>query len=107
MDFITIVAIATGLSFDTFAVSLSCGLVQSKIRILEAIRIALVMAIFQAGFAVIGILLGSTISEKVKSVDHWIALGLLGFLGIRMIFEGIKNRQGLLKMPGSDIFDTV
>lgn len=91
MDFITLFAIALSLSFDTFAVSLSCGIVKVRIKFVEAIRIALVMAIFQGGLPVAGYFLGSVVSEYVKVIDHWIAFALLAFLGGKMIIEGIRN----------------
>jgi putative Mn2+ efflux pump MntP len=92
MDLITIVAVAIGLSFDTFAVSLSYGVVKSRILFWQAVRIALVLAFFQAGLLVAGFFLGSVVSEIIKVADHWIALGLLSFLGIRMIVEGIRRK---------------
>jgi manganese efflux pump family protein len=49
MDLITIAAIALGLSFDTFAVSLSCGVIESKISFRNAMRIAFILALFQGG----------------------------------------------------------
>lgn len=88
MDFATVFAIAVGLSFDTFAVSLSYGVIRNKILFRQAVRIAVVLAFVQAGFLVSGFFLGSLISEIVKAADHWIALFLLLFLGIRMIMEG-------------------
>jgi putative Mn2+ efflux pump MntP len=93
MDFITIVAVAIGLSFDTFAVSISYGVIRSRILFRQAVRIALVLAVFQAGLLVIGYFLGSVVSEIIKAADHWIALALLSFLGIRMIVEGIKRKE--------------
>jgi putative Mn2+ efflux pump MntP len=93
MDFITIVAVAIGLSFDTFAVSLSYGVVQNKILFRQAVRLALILAIFQAGLMVTGFFLGSLISDIIKSADHWVALILLTFLGMRMIIEGLKNKE--------------
>ena len=93
MDFITILAVALGLSFDTFALSLSFGVVKSKILFWQAVRVAMVMAIFQAGFLVTGYFLGSVISDFIKAADHWIALLLLSFLGIRMIIEGIRRKD--------------
>jgi len=99
MDILTTVALAIGLSFDTFAVSLSFGLTKSQITFFEAVKIAVVMALFQAGFTFAGYFLGSTISDTIESFDHWIAFGLLGFLGVRMIIEG---RKGETKSPGSD-----
>jgi len=93
MDFITITAIALGLSFDTFAVSLSYGVVNFRIPFKQAVRIAFVLAFFQGGLTVTGYFLGSVLSSALKSVDHWIALGLLGFLGIKMLFEGLKKGE--------------
>ena len=93
MDLLTIIAVALGLSFDTFAVSLSYGVVQNKILFRQAVRIALVLAIFQAGLLITGYFLGSFVSGFIKTADHWIALTLLLFLGIRMIVEGIKRKE--------------
>ena len=93
MDFISIFAIAIGLSFDTFAVSLSCGVVQYKILFRQAIIIAMVLAFFQAGLAVAGYFLGSVISGLIKAADHWIALVLLLILGIKMIVEGLQKEN--------------
>jgi manganese efflux pump family protein len=93
MDYFTIIGIALGLSFDTFAVSLTYGVMQNKIFFRQATRIAIILAIFQAGLTVAGYYLGSVISESVKAFDHWIALGLLSFLGAKMIFEGLKRSE--------------
>ena len=93
MDFITVFAVALGLSFDTFAVSLSYGVLRSRILFWQAVRIALVMAFFQAGLLVAGYFLGSFVSEFIKTADHWIALVLLSVLGIRMMVEGFKRGE--------------
>ncbi|MCU0365796.1 MAG: manganese efflux pump MntP family protein [Bacteroidales bacterium] len=91
MDLITITGIALGLSFDTFAVSLSCGVVESRIRFREAIPIAFTLALFQGALPVLGYFLGSTVSRHIGSFDHWVAFSLLMFLGVRMIIEGLKE----------------
>jgi putative Mn2+ efflux pump MntP len=93
MDFLTIVLVALGLSFDTFAVSLSFGVVQNKIIFWQAFRVAVVLAVFQAGLLVTGFFLGSFVSGFIKAADHWVALALLSFLGIRMMIEGIKRKE--------------
>jgi putative Mn2+ efflux pump MntP len=93
MDFITIVAVAIGLSFDTFAVSLSYGVIQNKILFKQAVRFALMLAVFQAGFLMIGYFLGSFVSDIMKAADHWVALILLSVLGIRMLIEGLKKKE--------------
>ncbi len=104
MDFITIIAVALGLSFDTFAVSLSLGIVRNKILFRQAIPVALVLAIFQSGLLVIGFFLGSIISDIVKAADHWIALVLLGVLGVKMTIEGIRGEEkDEIKNPNSPL----
>ena len=93
MDYFTILVIAIGLSFDTFAVSLSYGVVRSRILFRQASRIAIVLAVFQGGLTIAGYFLGSIVSDVLKATDHWIALGLLSFLGIKMIIGGLRKTK--------------
>jgi putative Mn2+ efflux pump MntP len=104
MDFLTIFAIALSLSFDTFAVSLSYGVIRNRILFRQASRVALVLAVFQGGLTVAGYFLGSVISDDLKAADHWIALGLLTFLGGKMILEGMKKEK---KEGGKDFSNTM
>jgi putative Mn2+ efflux pump MntP len=91
MDNFAILAIALGLSFDTFAVSLSLGVIRNKILFLQAAEIAIILAIFQGGLTILGYFLGSIISSSLRATDHWVALLLLTFLGTKMIIEGMKR----------------
>jgi manganese efflux pump family protein len=93
MDYFAILVIAIGLSFDTFAVSMSYGVIRSGILFRQASWIATVLALFQGGLTIAGYFLGSLISETLKATDYWIALGLLSLLGIKMIYEGIKKSE--------------
>ncbi len=93
MDSYTLLAIALGLSFDTFAVSLSYGVIRSHIVFREATWVAFILAIFQGGLTVVGFFLGEILSNQLKAFDHWIALVLLAFLGIKMIMEGIRSEK--------------
>jgi manganese efflux pump family protein len=97
MDYFTILVIALGLSFDTFAVSLSYGVVRNGIIFRQASRVAIVFALFQGGLAVAGYFLGSFVSVWLKQTDHWIALIVLAFLGAKMIYEGFKNETEDIK----------
>ena len=85
MDIITLLFIAIGLSFDTFAVSVSTGLMVCKIRFQQAIRVAFVLAFLQAAMPLLGWFAGIQLSSLIGDFDHWIAFVLLFVLGIKMI----------------------
>jgi putative Mn2+ efflux pump MntP len=91
MGILTLIAVAAALSFDTFAISLTCGVVDDRIIFRTAVRVALIMAFFQGAFTVVGFFAGSAVSDELGFIDHWIAMGLLSFLGIRMIINGLKS----------------
>jgi putative Mn2+ efflux pump MntP len=103
MELFTIILIAIGLSFDTFAVSVSSGLILKKIDFLNATKIAITLAIFQAAMPLIGWLAGSEIKDYAADFDHWIAFGILGLLGGKMIYESFKNEPELRTFNPLDI----
>ena len=92
---ITFILIGIGLSFDSFAVSISCGLMKREIRFKQAVVIAGSLAFFQAAFPILGWLIGSTVKDLISAIDHWIAFALLAFIGIKMIVEGAKRESVL------------
>jgi putative Mn2+ efflux pump MntP len=94
MVFLELVLLGIVLSFDTFAVSISTGLKNSRIVFREAVGVAFVLAFFQALMPFIGWLGGSQIEKYIKSSDHWIAFGLLFLLGLKMISEAFKTDEG-------------
>ena len=90
-QFVTFFFIGVGLCFDTFAVSVSFGILKREIRFLQAAKVAIILALFQALMPVIGWLIGMSVKNLISNVDHWISFGLLFFIGARMIFEGVRN----------------
>ena len=91
MDFITILLIAIGLSFDMFAVSVSAGITVTTIRFWQAIKIAIMLSFFQALMPFMGWLPGKQVEQLINNYDHWIAFGLLALLGVKMVYERFKN----------------
>ena len=93
MDFLTIILLAIGLSFDSFAVSVCSGLNLPHIRFFQATKIAIFLALFQAFMPLIGWLVGNSIKSFIEPVDHWIAFGLLSLIGGKMIIESFINSE--------------
>ena len=102
MGFIELFLLAAGLSMDAFAVAICAGLTMSKINIKKALIVGLYFGVFQAGMPIIGFFAANLFAERVAEYSHWIAFGLLGFLGVKMIIDSFKkggcsdrNRRGL------------
>lgn len=91
MDFITIMLVALGLAMDCFAVSVSSGLTMKIFNINNALKIAFSFGLFQAVMPVIGWAVGASLEFLVSNVDHWIAFGLLCFIGAKMLYESGKK----------------
>ncbi len=91
MGFGELVFLAVGLAMDAFAVSVTNGMCLKKCGLKEILAMALTFGFFQAAMPLVGFWGGSFFYEQIKAVDHWIAFGLLAFLGVRMIIEGIKS----------------
>lgn len=93
MGFTTLILIALGLNFDTFAVSISTGLVANNIKFWQATKVAVTLAIFQALMPVLGWFIGSQLKSFISNYDHWLAFGLLTIVGIKMIIESQKKEE--------------
>lgn len=89
MSIAVIILIALGLSVDTLAVSMTCGMT-SHFRINQLVRFASVLAFFQLLMPILGWSLGSVVSGIFSAWDHWIAFGLLCVLGIKMIISSFR-----------------
>ena len=100
MEILTIFLLAIGLSFDSFAVSVCSGLNLPHIRFIQAVKIALFLALFQAFMPLIGWLVGNSMKSLIEPVDHWIAFGLLSLIGGKMIIESlISSEEREIKNP--------
>jgi len=93
MGLLELFIIAVGLSMDAFAVAICKGLSMDKISIKKAGIVGLYFGAFQGGMPLIGYFLGVQFQDKITSIDHWIALILLGFIGINMVRESIKSKN--------------
>lgn len=92
MRYAEMIALALALSMDAFAAAVCKGacLAGQKDRG-EGLAIAVSFGFFQALMPLIGWLLGSRFRVYIESVDHYIAFGLLAFIGGKLVFEAVKN----------------
>jgi len=93
MNFFVLFALAIGLSMDAFAVAICKGLSMKKATIKNAMIVGLYFGIFQAGMPFIGYLIASLFADLIIAFDHWIAFGLLCFLGVKMILGSFKKEE--------------
>jgi putative Mn2+ efflux pump MntP len=93
MGYIEIFLTGVGLAMDAFAVSICKGIKMPKLKKLNLFIIAIFFGGFQMIMPLLGYLLGKQFVTYISSVDHWIAFGLLVFIGGKMLIEAIKERN--------------
>lgn len=94
--FFNSVLLGVGLAMDAFSVSLANGLNDTRMKKGRMCLIAGVFAAFQFLMPVVGWVCVHTIVEvfgAFETLIPWIALVLLGFIGGKMLSEGIKGGE--------------
>lgn len=95
--------LGVGLAMDAFSVSLANGLNEPCMKKPKMLGVAGIFALFQALMPMIGWICVHTILQYFKAFEKlipWIALVLLGFIGGKMLIEGIKNKADCEEKPG-------
>lgn len=88
--------LGVGLAMDAFSVSLANGLHDPHMSRRRGTIIAGTFAGFQAAMPMLGWVCVHTIVELFSSFEKfipWIALALLGYIGGKMLVEGIKGEE--------------
>ncbi|MCQ2252412.1 MAG: manganese efflux pump MntP family protein [Bacteroidales bacterium] len=92
MSIIEFIILSVGLCFDTLAISIVSGPFIKTRKVASFSYFAFMMAIIQAAFILAGLFSGKALVDYIQQFDHWIAFGLLTFLGVRMIMQ--KEEDG-------------
>lgn len=90
MEFITILSLAVALAMDAFAVSIAAGTLYQKLHIRHSLRMAAYFGGFQAVMPIIGWAAGQTFAPLIQTWTHWLAAGILAFIGAKMLFEAFE-----------------
>jgi manganese efflux pump family protein len=85
MPFYEIFLIAVSMALDAFSVCLAAGSLLEMQGPRPAFRLSFHFGLFQFIMPVLGWLAGETVEPLIRDVDHWVAFGLLAFVGARMI----------------------
>ncbi|WP_040855723.1 manganese efflux pump MntP family protein [Phyllobacterium sp. YR531] len=100
----TIIVLAISMSVDAFAVSVGRGAALGRPRFSESIRTGAVFGIVEAITPIIGWAAGVAASGFVQAVDHWIAFGLLGAVGFRMLYAALFQKSQTEDRVGSSAY---
>lgn len=91
--------LAIALGADAFAVALTQG-ARFRPGWRAGAAIALTFGVFQGVMPLIGWALGAAMLAHVAAFDHWIAFGVLAFLGVRMLRGDVGEDEGSRALTG-------
>lgn len=94
--FFNSILLGAGLAMDAFSVSLANGLNEPKMKTGRMCTVAGIFSLFQFAMPMIGWVCVSTVAQYFTAFEKcipFIALGLLGYIGGKMLYEGIKNKD--------------
>ncbi len=89
MSLYVLLGIAVGLSMDALAVAVACSLMLREVRLRQVFRLSFHFGLFQAMMPIIGWIIGQGAARYVVDYDHWIAFGLLAFVGGKAVYEAL------------------
>ena len=93
MSILDLILLSVALAMDCFTVSITSGLIQRRVVVKTILITALMFGLFQGLMPMIGWASMSRFSGVIERWDHWIAFGLLLFLGGNMIRGGFKTDE--------------
>jgi len=93
MGWIGLLALACALAMDAFAVAIVTGLTLNPMTRRHVFRLTFHFGLFQALMPIIGWLAGNAVHKYISAFDHWVAFGLLAFVGGRMLWGALHGQE--------------
>lgn len=93
MKYFTVVLIGLSLSIDAAAAAAASGACCCQNKKALGLKCAVLFAIFQGAMALAGYMLGSFLIDYINLYAHWIAFGLLCFIGGKMIIDAFDKEK--------------
>lgn len=91
MSLLVILGIAIGLAMDAFAIAIATSVSLGRVSRRQLFRFSFHFGLFQAVMPFLGWLAGSSIARYIYTWDHWVAFGLLAFVGGKAIYEARRK----------------
>ncbi len=91
MSFPSILVIAIGLGMDAFSVAVGVGAAARTISFGPVFRLSFSFGLFQVLMPMAGWFAGMSVANIIAGYDHWVAFGLLAFVGGKMIAESFND----------------
>lgn len=102
MSLSSILIIAVGLGMDAFSVAIGIGAARGHVSAGPVLRLSFSFGAFQFFMPIAGWLAGTTVAGRISEYDHWVAFGLLLFVGVRMIHAALAGEKEGRKHNGND-----
>ena len=93
MSFWDILLLSVALAMDCFTVSIVSGVILVRYWWRYIIRLSILFGLFQALMPLLGWLGTTWLAEYIEAYDHWVAFGMLAFLGGRMIRDAFRPEE--------------
>lgn len=93
MGIAEIILIGLSLSMDAFAVSVSNGMVYQNLSRKRMLAMPVAFGLFQGIMPICGFFLGNLFAEWITRYAGMIALLVLGWIGVNMIRESLKEEE--------------
>jgi manganese efflux pump family protein len=93
VGWMSLVALACALAMDAFAVAIVTGLTLDPLTRRHVFRLAFHFGLFQALMPIVGWAAGSAVYRHIAAIDHWVAFGLLAFVGGRMLWGAWREQE--------------
>lgn len=100
--FFNSILLGIGLAMDAFSVSLANGLNEPQMKAGKVCSVAGMFGVFQGLMPLIGWICIHTVVQYFTAFEvliPWIALALLGYIGGKMLYDGIQNQDSSEEKP--------
>jgi len=91
MNFTEVFGIAVGLAMDALAVAIGTSIALGTVTGRQLFRFSWHFGLFQALMPIAGWSIGQTMARYIAAFDHWLAFGLLAYVGGKAVIAAVRG----------------